>query len=62
MVAKLAAGVIGGARNPTDSGFTIFTIDRKLAALRAAVKMLAGLNEKNWRWFIFRAGWTHRDG
>ena len=47
VVAKLAAGVIGGANaGSTDSGFTIFTIDRKLAALRAAVKMLGGLNEK----------------
>ena len=46
VVAKLAAG--DRRRQRRVHGFRLhdFTIDRKLAALRAAVKMLAGLNEK----------------
>jgi hypothetical protein len=47
VLATLAAGVAGGAHTePADSGLTIPTADDQLAALRAAAKMLGGLNEK----------------
>ena len=47
VVATLAAGVTGGANaEPADSGLTIPAADEQLAALRAAAKMLGGLNEK----------------
>jgi VWFA-related protein len=47
VVATLAAGVTGGANaGPADSGLTIPTADGQLAELRAAAKMLGGLNEK----------------
>jgi VWFA-related protein len=47
VVATLAAGVTGGADAwLADSGLTIPAADGQLAALRAAAKMLGGLNEK----------------
>ena len=47
VVATLAGGMTGGANaRPADSGLTIPTADGQLAALRAAAKMLGGLNEK----------------
>ncbi len=47
VVATLAAEVTGGDNaGPADSGLAIFTVDRRLAALRAAANMLGGLNEK----------------
>jgi VWFA-related protein len=47
VVATLAAEVTGGAKaGSADSGLTIPTADSQLAALRAAAKMLGGLNEK----------------
>jgi VWFA-related protein len=46
VVATLAAAVTSGATGLADSGLTIPTADGQLAALRAAAKMLGGLNEK----------------